>query len=244
MAKEIVPVYSIKNDCDLHIRISKGNRKLGTLPGFNTLAGDEPLTLADGRVLTDIKGTCGGLCSLCKHNCYAIRFTKQHHNAVIPAYAINTLILRNEPEKLRTEINAYLQKHPTKYFRFHTSGELESIEQLRLYADICNDNPETIFYIYTKAFDLLQAWFAELDCKSVGVPENLVINLSAWKDNLVGYMSNAHFQECNIFEYDECHTSTFAHCPAIDKTGHETGVTCSMCRRCMRKGSHTAVYPH
>jgi hypothetical protein len=244
MATTTAPVYPIFDNENLCVRISKGNVKVGTIPSFSTLPGDEPLTLKDGRVLTNLKGTCGNLCECCKAKCYAVRFAKLHHNAVIPAYNVNTLLLREHPEKVRDAINEYCSKKGVQYFRFHTSGEIESVSQLRLYAEICKANPDVTFYIYTKAFDLLQEWFCELDAESAAVPENFVINLSAWKDNLVNYLANKHFQECNIFEYDEDHNSKFVHCPAIDKSGHETGVTCSKCRRCLRKGNKTAVYPH
>lgn len=238
------PIYPIYDEGNLHVSISKGNQKLGNIPGFNTLAGNEPLTLKNGRMLTNIVGTCGSLCELCKNKCYAMRFSVQHHNSVVPAYAKNTVILRNDPQKLRAEINEYCKKNIVRYFRFHTSGELESIEQLRLYAQICKDNDEVVFYIYTKAFELLKQWFDELSANGESVPENFVINLSMWKNNVDEYLKDERFAKCNIFEYDEEKKSSFAHCPAIDKNGHETGVTCAMCRKCMRRGSKTAVYPH
>ena len=143
------PIYPIYDEGNLHVSISKGNQKLGNIPGFNTLAGNEPLTLKNGRMLTNIVGTCGSLCELCKNKCYAVRFSVQHHNSVVPAYAKNTVILRNDPQKLRAEINEYCKKNIVRYFRFHTSGELESIEQLKLYAQICKDNEDVVFYIYT-----------------------------------------------------------------------------------------------
>ena len=36
------------------------------------------------------------------------------------------------------------------------------------------------------------------------------------------------------------------HCPAVDKNGHETGVTCAKCKRCIvaKRGEKTAVYAH
>ena len=176
------PIYPIYDEGNLHVSISKGNQKLGNIPGFNTLAGNEPLTLKNGRMLTNIVGTCGSLCELCKNKCYAMRFSVQHHNSVIPAYA--------------------------------------------------------------KAFELLKQWFDELSANGESVPENFVINLSMWKNNVDEYLKDERFAKCNIFEYDEEKNSSFAHCPAIDKNGHETGVTCAMCRKCMRRGSKTAVYPH
>lgn len=147
--------YPIYDNGQLHISISQKNGKLGNIPQFNTLPGDEPLSLSNGKVLTSIKGTCGGHCEGCKSACYAIRSAIYHHNSVVPAWGRNTVILRNEPEKVKREIKEFCNKNIVKYFRFHTAGELESIDQLKLYCEICNENNDVIFYIYTKRFDLI-----------------------------------------------------------------------------------------
>ena len=169
------PKYPIYDTGQLHVVISQRNTKLGNIPQFNTLPGDEPLALSGGRPLTNIKGTCGGHCEDCKSSCYAIRCALRNHNTVIPAWGINTVILRTDREKVKSEITEYCNKNIVKYFRFHTSGELESLEHLDLYCDICRMNPEVTFYIYTKRFDLLVEWFVERGEKK---PDNFVINLS------------------------------------------------------------------
>ena len=248
------PKYPIYDNGQLHISISQKNGKLGNIPQFNTLPGDEPLTLATGKPLTNIKGTCGKHCEECKSECYAIRSAILHHDSVIPAWGRNTVILRNNPEKVRSEIRKFCLKNIVKYFRFHTAGELESVEQLKLYCDICEENPDVTFYIYTKRFDLVADYFVY---KNNILPENFVINLSEWHGNINDYISNTEdiakvgkfFNSLNMFAYDD-HTpesetaSKMIHCPAIDETGHETGITCAQCRRCMRKGNKTAVYQH
>lgn len=248
------PKYPIYDNGQLHIVVSQGNMKLGNIPQFNTLPGDEPLKLKSGQVLTNIKGTCGGCCDDCKKTCYAIRSARLHHNSNIAAWGKNTVIIRNEPEKVKREIKEFCQKNVVKYFRFHTSGEFESIEQIKLYCEICNENDDVIFYVYTKRFDLIFKYFV-IDGNKV--PDNFVINLSEWHGNIENFIANCGYQKAasdlfgklNIFAYDDnCKRAAFAktlvHCPAIDKTGHETGITCAQCRRCMKHGSKTAVYAH
>ena len=235
------PVY---DNGKLHVKFSQGNQKMGNIPSFSTLPSNELLKLKDGRVLTNIIGTCGTLCEDCKDKCYAVDYAKRHHNCVIPAYAINTLILRNDPDKLRREIREFCEKNIVKYFRFHTSGELESLEQLQLYAEICRDTPDVTFYIYTRACVLLEQWHKLLRSKGETMPSNFIINVSKWGNNLDKYMDKPWLNECNVFVYDEDKTFKGVHCPATDKKGHETGITCAQCRRCMRKGNITAVYPH
>lgn len=248
------PKYPIYDDGQLHISISARNGKLGNIPQFNTLPGDEPLRLGSGRPLTNITGTCGKFCEGCKSECYAIRTAICHNNTVIPAWGRNTVILRNNPEKVKSEIREYCIKNIVRYFRFHTSGELESVEQLELYCEICYENPDVTFYIYTKRLDLIAKYFVYSGKR---LPENFVINLSEWHGNINEFISGTEdivkvgnfLKSLNVFAYDD-HTeeSEYArllpHCPAIDKSGHETGITCAQCRRCMKKGNKTAVHQH
>jgi len=250
------PKYPIYDNGQLHISISKGNGKLGNIPQFNTLPGDEPLRNSKGQLMTNITGTCKGRCAACKSACYAIKSALFHHNSVIAAWGKNTVIMRNDPDKVRTEINEYCKKNIVRYFRLHTSGEIESVNQFKLYCNICSDNPDIVFYIYTKAFDTIIDYMETYDRT---LPENLVINMSVWHDNLqtcqheMSELDREVFKslldQSNLFVYDD-HTdavgafANLPHCPAIDKSGHETGITCAQCRRCMKRGNKTAVYAH
>ena len=245
--------YPIYDDGQLHVSISSRNNKVGNIPQFNTLPGNGLLTLANGQLLTNIEGTCGSYCEGCKKTCYAIRCAIRHHNSVIPAWAKNTAILRNDPEKVKKEIKEYCNKNIVKYFRFHTSGELESIEQLRLYCEICEENSDIVFYMYTKRFDLLAEYFVTMKNR---VPGNFIINLSEWHGNVHEFVAKRNskeiadfFSSLNVFSYDDhtpesIYAKDLTHCPAINVNGHETGITCAQCRRCMRKGSRTAVHKH
>ena len=239
--KEIL--YPVYDEGELHVVISKGNQKLGNIPAFNLLPANQPLKLNNGTQLTNIKGTCGKHCANCMNDCYAVRYVKMHHNACVEAYAKNTVIMRNDPAKLRKEIKEYCEKNIVKYFRFHTSGEIESLDQLIVYCGICEDNPEVVFYIYTKAFDIFEKYLAKYD----KFPSNLVINLSEWDGNLAD-VSPELIGMCNIYAYDDgtrcADMDELEHCPAVDQGGHETGITCAMCRRCMKKRNVTAVYAH
>lgn len=245
----IHPVY---DNGELSVTISKGNQKMGNIPQFNTLPGAGLITLKhNGQALTNIVGTCGKHCKECFKECYAVRYLKQHHNTCVMPYAKNTIILRHDPEKLRRAIKEYCDKNILKYFRFHTSGEIESVSQMELYKQICEDNPDVNFYLYTKAFGILQEWFDGLMDKQERVPDNLVINLSEWHGNLqfmTEPTTNNYFRHCNIFSYDDgksgAKVEAMTHCPAVDKKGNETGITCAQCRRCMNKGNNTAVYAH
>ena len=247
-AKKII--YPIHDYGQLSVSISKGNGKLGNIPQFNLLPTSGVIRNGKGVALTNVTGTCGKYAEDCAKVCYAKRCCTLHHNSVIPAWGRNTVLVRLCPDKVREGINEYCKKNIVRYFRFHTSGELENLEHLKLYATICHDNPDVTFFIYTKAFDILQEWFEDLQDNGEGIPSNFIINLSEWHGNLDFLKeSTAHpyFKHCHIFSYDDnspkCRYNHLPHCPAIDVHGHETGITCAQCRRCMT-GHDTAVYSH
>lgn len=249
------PKFPIYDDGELHISISRGNIKVGNIPQFNTLPGDEILTDGKGRALCNIVGTCGHHCAGCKSACYAIRTAKFHNNTCIPAWGKNTVIMRNDLEKLVRELDDYLNNNLVSVFRFHTSGALESLEQILAYHKVITWHPETVFYIYTKEFDILSSYFNWLVDTNAEVPENFVINLSEWKGNVTEYLSKTAlsqrvrdmYADCNVFSYDdgseEC-TVFKVHCPAVRPDGTETGITCAKCRRCFKRGNKTSVYDH
>jgi hypothetical protein len=117
-----------------------------------------------------------------------------------------------------------------------------------MYVAICKDNPDVTFYLYTKAFDILQTWFNDLEEGGGSIPENFVINLSEWHGNLVDLRLKKFFRDCNVFAFDDGESGPLVeemvHCPAVNEKGFETGVTCAQCRRCMKRGNFTAVYAH
>lgn len=240
--------YSIYDDGQLSVSISKGNQKMGNIPQFNTLPGNVPLRKKDGTLLCNIHGTCSKYCKHCSKDCYAIRSAIYHHNSIISAWGRNTVLLRNDPHKVHLAINEYCRKNVVKYFRFHSSGELESYKQLLMYIEICKDNPDVTFYIYTKAFDILQEYFNMLDATGGSMPDNFIINLSEWHGNLVDLLYKKFFRDCNVFAFDDGEAGplveSYVHCPAVNEKGFETGVTCAQCRRCMKRGNFTAVYAH
>lgn len=247
-------MYDLKLTEKTITHISSGNIKVGAIPQFNTLPSNEVISVSTIGVLTDVKGTCSNLCEACKGSCYAIRSLKCHHNVIVKAWGENTLLLRNRPEQVKNDIINYINRKGVKYFRFHTSGEWESVEHIKLYKEICESCQDCNFYIYTKAFDLLLDYF-----RNGGTfPKNFIVNLSEWKGNIDTFTKEnnvednikALFESLNIFSYDdktpECMVAkvSMPHCPAVNEKGKETGVTCDKCRRCMTRGHRTAVFDH
>lgn len=235
-------LYQMDYSPEMVISVSKGNSKLGKgVMIFNLLPGDEPISTKDKGQLTNVRGTCAGCCDGCLDKCYAMRDARLHHNSVIPAIAKNTLIMRHNMEDTFKQLRENLAKNKAKVLRYHSSGEIETYEYLLHMVKLAIDMPEVRFYFYTKRFDLMDKYLKE--CGEL--PENLVCNISEWKGNTKGY----DLDGLNRFVYDDGTDESLknvAHCPAVNKKGRKTGVTCEQCGLCYRgnDGHVIAVYSH
>lgn len=235
-------LYPMSYHKGMKISFVNGNNKVGKgVWCFNTLPGDKPLAVSTKGQLTNIHGTCNGCCSGCINDCYAIRDAKRHHNSVIPALGKNTLLIRHDMENAFGQIKESIIKNKTKVLRWHSSGEIENYNYLLHMVKLAVELPNVQFYCYTKRFDLIDRYLKEFK----KFPKNFVVNISVWHDNDKGY----DFGKCNKFVYDD-HTDPkvmkMRHCPAVDKNGKSTGITCSECGWCFRGnyGRITAVYQH
>ena len=250
------------------LHISKGNSKIGDgIYSFSTLPGnaDHMLYLRDGTLLTDIPGTCSKYCDGCAKDgaCYAWRDAKLHHNATIPAWAENTVLLRSG--RLWNQIGIFLslkngkaQKYladakdvgmdpraaaafahgiaTVKTFRIHVSGELENAAQLREWNKVALAHPETQFGIYTKNYDAL-AEFLDAGCDFA---PNFVVNVSEWHGVAKPFLEKYSWAKLNVFVYDD-HTepdvAALPHCPAVTREGHHAKLpdgSDMTCDRCGR----------
>lgn len=233
----------IKYECYLtnetHVNIQNGNLKLGKgIYSINLLAGDEPLTKKDGTQLTNVSGTCGGCCTNCKSDCYAIK-TQVYRNRNIPSWANNTLLAKYDMDRFFNEIQSFIDNNMVSAIRYHSFGEIPSYEYLLKMVELATNNADVKFYTYTKRYEWLERYVRE----HYLLPSNLVINVSIWHNN---YNNPYGFAE---FIYDDGTDEEIAklpHCPAVDKNGNETGFTCAKCKRCLRakNGDRIAVYSH
>lgn len=251
-------MYDIK-EAKLHI--SKGNSKLGDgVYNFSTLPGNAEhlLKLKSGEILTNIPGTCSENCKNCFSNgCYAVRSVLQYHNAVLPPWAENTLLLRSgrffdELEKYIDKENSRRQK--IKIFRINCSGEIESVDELFGWNKIAKRYPEIQFSIYTKNYSDLELFFN----KENTTADNFVINVSQWSHCADDFLKK-YRDRVNVFTYDDSNSrgnhlteedkkylAGLTHCPAVLPNGkRNSNVVCIKCQRCYKKtGKETAVYAH
>jgi len=229
--------YDLYLDGTNRIHVTNGNKKIGEgVFNISLLPSDEPLTLKNGIALTNIKGTCNGCCDECKGSCYAVKQATFHHNSVIKAWGDNTLLAREDMEEFFHQLNDFFSKNIVGVFRWHTGGEFFSLEYMRAVYNFCATHPDTKFYVYTKRYEWLRI------CHPLK-PDNLIVNVSIWHNN---YDNPLNYPTFIYDDGTEKELSSLFHCPAVDSTGHETGVTCAMCRHCFtaKDGSKCAVYSH
>jgi len=235
-------VYNINYEEGMRISLVKGNTKLGKgVYSFNTLPGDQPLTTKTRGQLTNLFGTCSGCCDGCESVCYAVRDAKLHHNSVIPSAGKNTVILRFSEDIMFSQLKEELIAQKAKVLRWHSSGEVPTYSYLLHMVKLAVEMPEMKFYFYTKRFDFIEKYLKECGA----FPDNLICNISEWKDNTKGY----DLRGVNKFIYDDGTDESLkkvVHCPAVNKEGKATGVNCDQCKRCFTKndGRITAVYSH
>ena len=225
---------------DTHLKVHSGNRKTGKgIFIVNLLPGCKPIQKKDGTLLTNVSGTCTGCCSDCEKDCYAIRYVKLHHNTCVIPYADNTLLARYDLDTFFNELQQFIDRNIVAAIRYHSAGEIPSYEYLLKMVGIAIDNPNILFYAYTKRY----SWVERYEKENGELPNNLTILVSIWKNN---YDNPCSFPEFILDDGTDPELKEIIHCPAVDEKGHETGETCSHCKMCLKakKGDKICVYKH
>ena len=223
--------------------ISEGNTKT-KIPSFNLLAGNQK-ELYTGAVPSscdrDVCGTCPCSCP----GCYAMRMTR--YPAVYNAFRENTKRVTGPCGLiwLQCDILSYIDEMEPRRFRIHDSGDFFSYEYFVTWDQIARRRPDTIFYCYTKRVDFLERFINDF-----GRDPYFIVSLSTWP----GIIEPDDLREIGLenfprFEYDDGsrpELQNVKHCPAVDKNGHRTGITCSWCKHCSnaKTGDVWAVYAH
>lgn len=264
--------YKVTVDENTKISISYGNSKVGMMLNWSTLPGDAAHPLkAKGELLTDVPGTCCGKCDACFNNCYAVNSARLHHNACIPSWAKNTLMMRNHRELVFKQLEAEIRRVNKKYYetgeqsdlkykyvRINVSGEIESLEELESWDDLAQAHPELKFGLYSKNQQLLLNFFK----KHGQTADNFTINISQWHGVMDATLKQLKDMGAivNVFEYDDSNRAWCTlsdqekmrlagcnHCPAVSKAGHHATKTdgspilCTDCGRCYRKTDATTA---
>ena len=192
--------------------------KPSKMPGF--AYGISAFNCITGSKLAQIEG------SVC-HGCYA-RKANYKYPSVMIAHQKREANL-GSPEWIESMV-LMISKTGTDHFRFHDSGDLQSVAHLLAIVAIANRLPHVAFWLPTKEKGML----SEFKRGGHTVPDNLVIRLSAAmvdsdkvNRELTGNVSLVQ---------DKVELQGF-HCKAPEQNGK-----CEDCRACWDKSIATIVY--
>ena len=161
-----------------------------------------------GQKLAQIPGTpC--------HGCYALK-GRYRFNNVQTALARRLESLKHP---LWTEAMTVLVKGK-KHFRWHDSGDIQSVAHLKKIFEVCNNTPGTMHWLPTQERRYLPLG---------SYPKNLVIRLSNAKNNTAPGQAWTHWS--TVVDQD-------GDCPASKQ-----GNNCGSCRRCGNPEVKHVTYP-
>lgn len=192
-----------------------GNEKLGKgVWTFSTLAGNATVTVTVNGIEITVTATCPCNC----RGCYA-QTGNYNFPSVKRSLALKTFLARYHADFIRRAIIAQIKADEIKLCRIHASGDFFSMENVKLWKDICNACPETLFWGYTK-FTAAEKAF------------NGVENCNIVKSIIPGYGVN--FGHCGyiIRLYNalrEIGKSVYICRCGVDKNQH-----CTTCRGCAK----------
>lgn len=210
-----------------------GNSKLDkTIGTFSKLMGDD-IYVIDGE---SIQGSCGAYCGGCKNSCYVKH--SYRYKSVIKGHAIRTLAMREDMRGLFNELDKQLtnKREPFIYVRIDQSGEIESAAEFIGWCNLAKAHPETTFYLYTKAFNIVIGLL--LKGKA---PDNMTVLISIWHEygvaefNRVKRLNNVKaFVYCDGYNYNKHGLNIETFCPAYNEAGKldksiKCGGRCKLC---------------
>lgn len=158
--RKAMEYYRALSFTDLHLHISKGNRKIGMVHNFSMAPGI----------------TCAN-CSGCLAYCYDVKAVLQYPN-VVKARAENTALMMRYRSETFAAIDEYISKQKAhKYFRWHVSGDILDFDYFDAMVRIARKHPDWTFWTYTKNYSAVNAWLDHYpDC----LPANLSVMYSVW----------------------------------------------------------------
>ena len=193
--------------------LSKPNKMPG--PSIN-LPASQCIT---GRKLVNVPGsTCSG--------CYALKGRYKFKNTLIAM--ARRLAKLHDPrwiDAMVTLINGRHWQKPQPVFRWHDSGDLQSVQHLKNIFEVCKRTPATAHWLPTR-----EARFISLMDPDV-VPKNLKIVLSDHMNNQ--RVTPAWWPYTSGVTTDHNQVS----CPASNQ-----GNKCLDCRKCWDRGTKRVIY--
>lgn len=192
-----------------------GNDKIGKgIFHYSTLPGTKEYTHSKLNFTTC--GTCPCNCI----GCYGMSGNYTRYKSIYDSLALRTIIARLDLDFMVDEINKQIAKQNIKYIRIHATGDFFSADYVKAWIKIAKENPNTIFWTYTKAT------FKELDELNSLENVNIVSSVVPGK----GF----NFGKCdyilNTYEY----LKSIGENPYICRCGIDDNQHCNTCKGCSK----------
>lgn len=143
----------------------------------------------------------------------ALRFEAIHKDLWVPAMV--AIILKQKPQ----------------YFRWHDTGDLQSVEHLENIAEICRNTPDTRHWLPTREYNIVRQWRSKFE-----EPSNLCIRVSA---HMHDKKAPRELGNSSMVSKDKPIPDGVLECEAYKRNAE-----CGDCRSCWNKSVETISYPY
>ena len=167
--------------------------------------------------------------AICAH-CYALR--GRYVFSVVRRAMQKRLESLSHPQWVEA-ISSLIHRSGEKHFRWHDSGDLQSLQHLRNIVDVCEKLPSVKFWLPTREYQTVEAY------RRMGglIPSNLCIRYSA---HVIDGLPPIHYGlPVSIVSSDPSKAPTGAYrCPAASR-----GNKCGRCRACWNRRVQIIDFP-
>lgn len=126
------------------------------------------LSASDCRVGTKLRALKGSTCA----SCYAMRGNYTFPGVKAAHANRMEAISKDNWVDLMVDLITHYEK--SGYFRWHDSGDLQSVDHLRKIVEICRRTPDISHWLPTREYQIVRTFL-----KTNSFPENLTVRLSA-----------------------------------------------------------------
>ena len=174
-----------------------------------------------GSSLRSVKGSvCAG--------CYAM---KGFYSFPKVAEALERRFQSLRDPRWTAAMIALIRKRSIRYFRWHDSGDIQSVSHLRNIVAVCDATPGTRHWLPTREYRIVEQYIEQYG----DLPENLVVRASA---HMIGAKAPSRFRHSSMVLPKGVESADGAFtCPA-PMQGNE----CRRCRACWSRNASTIAY--
>jgi len=196
-----------------------GLSKPSKMPGYSTSIPAQRCGV--GAKLRTVKGSvCSGCYAL--KGCYVFPVVKE---------ALENRFQCLKDPRWTAAFIALLNRKKVEFFRWHDSGDLQSVAHLRNICQVAENTPGTLHWIPTREYRIVEAYRAEYG----RLPANLILRASA---HMIGKEAPSRFEHSSmVLPKGESSHESASVCPAPDQ-----GNSCGDCRSCWDTRVSTVAY--